>query len=96
MSDEVLEKLVTDYMKLRFQMSGFAWQGGGTGVRDALAAAGYTVMDADQLKTWMYPIARSLINKRTKYSEVPIRLRAPGNTPFSEVRKVLEVVHHEA
>jgi serine-type anaerobic sulfatase-maturating enzyme len=28
MSDEVLEKLVTDYMKLRFQMSGFAWQGG--------------------------------------------------------------------
>jgi len=28
MSDDVLEKLVTDYMKLRFQMSGFAWQGG--------------------------------------------------------------------
>ncbi|UCD51197.1 MAG: anaerobic sulfatase maturase [Phycisphaerales bacterium] len=28
MSDEVLEKLVTDYMRLRFQMSGFAWQGG--------------------------------------------------------------------
>jgi uncharacterized protein len=28
MSDEVLEKLVKDYMGLRFQMSGFAWQGG--------------------------------------------------------------------
>jgi len=28
MSDEVLEKLVKDYMNLRFQMSGFAWQGG--------------------------------------------------------------------
>ena len=28
MSDAVLEKLVTDYMNLRFQMSGFAWQGG--------------------------------------------------------------------
>jgi len=28
MSDEVLEKLVRDYMGLRFQMSGFAWQGG--------------------------------------------------------------------
>ena len=28
MSDEVLDKLVTDYMKLGFQMSGFAWQGG--------------------------------------------------------------------
>lgn len=28
MSDEVLEKLVADYMQLRFQMSGFAWQGG--------------------------------------------------------------------
>jgi uncharacterized protein len=28
MSDEVLEKLVRDYMSLRFQLSGFAWQGG--------------------------------------------------------------------
>jgi uncharacterized protein len=28
MSVEVLEKLVKDYMGLRFQMSGFAWQGG--------------------------------------------------------------------
>ncbi|HEX41345.1 MAG TPA: LamG domain-containing protein, partial [Phycisphaerales bacterium] len=30
-----------------------AWQGGGTAVRDGLAAAGYTILDADQLKTWM-------------------------------------------
>jgi uncharacterized protein len=28
MSDEVLEKLVRDYMELRFPMAGFAWQGG--------------------------------------------------------------------
>ena len=28
MSDEVLERLVKDYLGLRFQMSGFAWQGG--------------------------------------------------------------------
>jgi uncharacterized protein len=28
MSDEVLEKLIKDYLGLRFQMSGFAWQGG--------------------------------------------------------------------
>ena len=28
MSDEVLEKLVKDYMQLRFPLSGFAWQGG--------------------------------------------------------------------
>lgn len=28
MSDEVLERLVKDYMDLRFPMSGFAWQGG--------------------------------------------------------------------
>ncbi|MFB0554976.1 MAG: anaerobic sulfatase maturase [Phycisphaerae bacterium] len=28
MSDEVLEKLVKDYMELRFQLAGFAWQGG--------------------------------------------------------------------
>ena len=30
-----------------------AWGGGGEGVRDALEAAGYTILDADQLKTWM-------------------------------------------
>ena len=29
------------------------WGGGGEGVRDALEAAGYTILDADQLKTWM-------------------------------------------
>ena len=28
MSDEVLEKLVKDYMQLRFALAGFAWQGG--------------------------------------------------------------------
>jgi uncharacterized protein len=28
MSDEVLEKLVKDYMELRFPVAGFAWQGG--------------------------------------------------------------------
>ena len=28
MSDEVLERLVKDYLGLRFQLSGFAWQGG--------------------------------------------------------------------
>jgi len=28
MSDEVLEKLVKDYMQLRFPVAGFAWQGG--------------------------------------------------------------------
>jgi hypothetical protein len=30
-----------------------AWGGPGDAVRDALAAAGYTILDADQLKTWM-------------------------------------------
>jgi len=30
-----------------------AWAGGATTIRDALEAAGYTVLDADQLKTWM-------------------------------------------
>jgi len=28
MSDEVLEKLVKDYMELGFAVAGFAWQGG--------------------------------------------------------------------
>jgi len=30
-----------------------AWGGGGDAMRDALQAAGYTVVNADQLKTWM-------------------------------------------
>ena len=30
-----------------------AWGGGGEGMRDALEAAGYTILDADELKTWM-------------------------------------------
>ena len=30
-----------------------AWAGGDTSIRDALEAAGYTVLDADQLKTWL-------------------------------------------
>jgi hypothetical protein len=30
-----------------------AWGGDGVAMRDGLAAAGYTVLDADQLKTWM-------------------------------------------
>jgi hypothetical protein len=30
-----------------------AWGGGGEGMRDALQAAGYKILNADQLKTWM-------------------------------------------
>jgi hypothetical protein len=30
-----------------------AWGGAGNATRDALAAAGYTILDAAQLKTWM-------------------------------------------
>jgi len=30
-----------------------AWAGADTSIRDALEAAGYTVLDADELKTWM-------------------------------------------
>ncbi|MEN6427370.1 MAG: discoidin domain-containing protein [Phycisphaerales bacterium] len=33
--------------------SGTAWAGDGIAVRDALAAAGYTVLNATELKTWM-------------------------------------------
>ena len=50
-----------------------------------------TVFTLDQLKTWMYPIARSKINKKTKFSEIPVHIRAPGDMPFSEIRKVLDV-----
>ncbi len=30
-----------------------AWCGGGQGIRDGLEAAGYTILDADELKVWM-------------------------------------------
>ena len=30
-----------------------AWCGGGQGIRDGLEAAGYQILDADELKTWM-------------------------------------------
>jgi len=48
-------------------------------------------MDSYELKSWMFPIARSMIEPATKYSKIPILIRAPGNMPFGEVERVFEV-----
>lgn len=44
----------------------------------------------DELKAWMFPIARSRIDPRTKFSKISVCVRA-RNAPFGEVRKVLDV-----
>jgi len=45
----------------------------------------------DELKAWMFPIARSKIDPVTKYSEISILIRAPGNMPFREIARIFEV-----
>jgi biopolymer transport protein ExbD len=45
----------------------------------------------DELKTWMYPIARSKINKKTKFSEIPILIRCDKDAPFRMVQQVMQI-----
>lgn len=44
-----------------------------------------------ELKAWLFPIARSKIEPRTKFSKIPICVRATRGVPFGEVQKVLDV-----
>ena len=44
-----------------------------------------------QFRLWLYPRANLKINPHTKYSEIPLCIRAPGDMPFSEIRKILDV-----
>ncbi len=45
----------------------------------------------EEVKAWMYPIARSKIDKDTKFSEIPVLIRATGNMPFGEIQKVVAI-----
>lgn len=45
----------------------------------------------DELKTWMYPIAKSRINKKTKFSEIPILIRCDKDAPFRMVQQVMQI-----
>ncbi len=45
----------------------------------------------DELKTWMYPIARSRINRKTKFSEIPILIRCDKDAPFRMVQQVMQI-----
>jgi len=49
------------------------------------------VMTLDELKAWMYPIARSKIDKKTKFSEIPILIRCDKNAPFRVVQQIMAV-----
>jgi len=44
----------------------------------------------EELRGYLFPIARSRIDPRTKFSKIPVCVRA-RNAPFGEVRKVLDV-----
>ena len=45
----------------------------------------------DELKAWMYPIARSKINKKTKFSEIPVLIRCDRDAPFRMVQQVMQI-----
>jgi biopolymer transport protein ExbD len=49
------------------------------------------IMSLDELKAWMYPIARSKIDKKTKFSEIPILIRCDKNAPFRVVQQIMAV-----
>ncbi|MBN2490620.1 MAG: biopolymer transporter ExbD [Planctomycetes bacterium] len=50
-----------------------------------------TEMTLDELKAWMYPIARSKIDAKTKFSEIPILIRCDQDAPFRVVQQIMAV-----
>jgi len=50
-----------------------------------------SIFSLDELKTWMYPIARSKTNPKTKFSEIPILIRCDKDAPFRMVQQVMAV-----
>lgn len=49
------------------------------------------VYTLDELKAWMYPIARSRIDPKTKFSEIPILIRCDQDAPFRVVQQIMAV-----
>lgn len=49
---------------------------------------GRATLSVPELKQWMYRLARCWIDPVTKFSEIPLLIRAPGDTPFADVARV--------
>ena len=49
------------------------------------------LMDLEQLKAWMHRSARTKINKKTKFSEIPIIIRCDKLAPFRKVQEVMQL-----
>jgi len=49
------------------------------------------VYNLDELKSWMFPIARSKIEPKTKFSKIPILIRCDKDAPFRKVQEVMQV-----
>ena len=45
----------------------------------------------DELKDWLYPIARLKINPKNKLSEIPILIRCDKDAPFRKVQEVMQI-----
>ena len=45
----------------------------------------------DELKDWLYPIANSKLNPKTKLSEIPILIRCDEDAPFRKVQEVMQI-----
>jgi len=45
----------------------------------------------DELKAWMFPIARSKIEPKTKFSKIPILIRCDKDAPFRKEQEVMQV-----
>ena len=54
-----------------------------------------TMETMDDLKAWLYPLAASKKNPKTKFSEVPILIRCDEDAPFREVQKIMQVCAHK-
>jgi len=50
-----------------------------------------SVFTLDELKSWMFPIARSKIEPKTKFSKIPILIRCDKDAPFRKVQEVMQV-----
>jgi biopolymer transport protein ExbD len=48
-------------------------------------------MTPEELKAWLYPISRSVVDKKTKFSEIPILIRCDRRVPFGVLRQVLDI-----
>ncbi len=50
-----------------------------------------SLMDLQALAQYLYPIARSKINPKTKFSEIPILIRCDKEAPFRKVQEIMQV-----